>query len=69
MGIRIPALFNLYNTSLRYGFAEEQKRRYKILLKRSGKASDCIRCGACEAACPQHLPIRDLLEEIAGVLE
>ena len=34
-----------------------------------GKASDCIRCGKCERVCPQHLPIRDLLEDAAKTFE
>lgn len=34
-----------------------------------GKASDCIHCGRCEKACPQHLPIRDLLTRVAGEFE
>lgn len=29
-----------------------------------GKASDCIECGKCEAACPQHLSIRALLKYV-----
>ena len=29
------------------------------------RASDCLKCGKCEKICPQHLPIRKLLEEIA----
>ena len=33
------------------------------------RASDCVRCGKCEAACPQHLPIRELLEQVAAELE
>ena len=31
-----------------------------------GKATDCIKCGKCEKACPQHLPIRELLEKVAS---
>ena len=33
------------------------------------RASDCIKCGKCEKACPQHLPIRQLLENVANEFE
>ncbi len=69
MGIKIPNLFSVYNFFLRFQNRETAKKRYEWRLKETGKASDCIKCGACEGSCPQHLPIRDLLEEIAGVLE
>ena len=69
MGIKIPNLFSTYNFFLRFRNQETAKRRFEWRLKETGKASDCIKCGACEGSCPQHLPIRDLLEEIAGVLE
>ena len=31
-----------------------------------GKAGDCIGCGKCEAVCPQHLPIRELLKDVSA---
>lgn len=34
-----------------------------------GKASECIKCGKCEKACPQHLSIRELLTDVAGEFE
>ena len=33
------------------------------------KASDCVQCGKCESVCPQHLPIRQLLENVANEFE
>ena len=37
-------------------------RECDIVTQGRGRASDCIRCGQCEGACPQHLPIIGLLE-------
>jgi predicted aldo/keto reductase-like oxidoreductase len=34
-----------------------------------GKASECIQCGKCEKVCPQHLPIRELLQNVAKTFE
>lgn len=36
-----------------------------IYTKRNGKAGDCKGCGKCEKACPQHLPIRELLKKVS----
>ena len=33
------------------------------------RASDCVKCGKCERACPQHLPIRQLLQRVAREFE
>ncbi|MBQ5322705.1 MAG: 4Fe-4S dicluster domain-containing protein, partial [Oscillospiraceae bacterium] len=32
-------------------------------------ASNCIKCGKCEKACPQHIEIRKYLEEAAKTIE
>ncbi|HAG68965.1 MAG TPA: hypothetical protein DCL38_03215 [Lachnospiraceae bacterium] len=31
-----------------------------------GKASECVKCGLCEKNCPQHINIREFLEEFSG---
>lgn len=33
------------------------------------RVSDCLKCGKCEKVCPQHLPIRKLLEDVAKEFE
>ncbi len=62
MNIPIPEIFNVENR--KKGSPEfRTKREYVIVTTGKGKASDCIACGQCEAACPQHLPIISLLEK------
>ena len=33
------------------------------------RANECIQCGACEAVCPQHIKIRDMLQEAAEKMQ
>ena len=42
---------------------------YGVHTKENGKASSCIKCSRCESICPQHLPIRELLEEVIKEFE
>ena len=44
-------------------------REYGIATAGRGKASDCIRCGQCESACPQHLGIIEYLQQCAKTFE
>ena len=32
-------------------------------------AEKCIKCGKCEKHCPQHLPVRNYLEDVAAKFE
>ena len=68
MEIRIPNIIRVMNTYKVYGQLAVAKREYNFV-RGSSAASDCIGCGQCEGACPQHLPIIDLLAEVAEVLE
>ncbi|MCR5042412.1 MAG: aldo/keto reductase [Clostridia bacterium] len=62
MDIPIPEIFTVANR--RRGSPEfRTKREYSIVTQGKGKASDCVQCGQCENACPQHLSIISLLEE------
>ena len=68
MGIEIPRVFGLYNAKKAFN-EYNQVRYYEALVEHGGAASSCIECGGCEAVCPQHLPIRDLLKDVAKEFE
>lgn len=66
--IAIPDIFADRNAKKEQKDVDSQQS-YMAHTKDAGKASDCIKCGKCEKACPQHLPIRELLEEVAKEFE
>ena len=67
--IQIPELFHCYNQKKNFHSWNQDYYYANILTRDHGKASDCIRCGGCEQICPQHLPIRDLLKQVAKEFE
>ena len=69
MNIPIPDIFRARNEQLVYNQIEGAKRSYGWATDGKGKASDCIQCGQCEGACPQHLPIISLLQKCVENLE
>ena len=68
MNIRIPRLFTCMNNKKRFRDWNADFY-YEVMTRNAGKASDCVGCGQCEAACPQHLPIRQLLQDVAAEFE
>ena len=69
--IDIPGFFSLYNSEKRAasrGFSIN-RAYYANTIRDHAKASDCIKCGKCETACPQHLKIRNNLEMVADTYE
>ncbi|MBD5131040.1 MAG: 4Fe-4S dicluster domain-containing protein [Clostridiales bacterium] len=67
--ISIPDLFACLNTKNTYRDWNADYYYNEVHTKTGGKASACIACGKCEKACPQHLPIRELLKSVAKEFE
>jgi predicted aldo/keto reductase-like oxidoreductase len=65
-GVNIPNNFKVYNEAFMYNALNIYKGRYKFMDENS-RASNCQECGACEAACPQSLPIREQLKKVAEI--
>ena len=66
--IHIPDLFAVLNARQIYSDWNGEFY-YGVHTRNGGKASDCIKCGQCENICPQHLHIRDLLEQVAEIYD
>lgn len=67
--ISIPDLFACMNTKKIYYDWNTDYYYHNVHTVSGGKASSCVKCGKCELICPQHLKIRDLLEEVAEEFE
>jgi predicted aldo/keto reductase-like oxidoreductase len=69
--VDIPGTFAAYNRC----YAEGKREGFfdymmcTALRKTSTAASNCVGCGKCEKHCPQHLPIRQHLQEAKKELE
>ena len=73
-GVKIPDVFKEYNRLSMTGAFDTASGKpidkkiystaYKKLVSEGNGADQCIKCGKCEKACPQHIPIRDMLDEV-----
>ena len=67
--ISIPDLFAIMNTKHTHHDWNADCYYEDVHIAPGRKASDCLKCGKCEKVCPQHLPIRKLLEQVAAEFE
>ena len=67
--IPIPEIFAARNRQLVWGQLQEGQAAYDQLAAKGNVASDCIGCGQCERACPQHIKVIQRLKECAAALE
>lgn len=71
MSIPIPEIFAARNRQLVWNQGERAQREYEkaVGAEGAGRASSCIECGQCEAACPQQIPVITWLKDCAEAFE
>jgi len=66
--LEIPKLMDVYNHRILEGTDQAMRDRLKWHWSMAPeRAAECLKCGECEQACTQHLPIMDRLSAIAGL--
>ncbi|MDW7733381.1 MAG: aldo/keto reductase, partial [Methanolobus sp.] len=74
-GVDIPACFEMYNNLYMFGDEDRLMMMYAAKLggilrgAETNFASQCIQCGQCVDACPQNLPVPELLEKVSEKFE
>ena len=56
-GVNIPGIFSIWNNQSLYGGDLSKNRGLQRIIENNETPANCVECGACEAACPQHLGI------------
>lgn len=68
-GVNIPGSFGCWNRYHMYQNYTVVKYQWEKELGEAKQPKNCIKCGKCEQACPQHLHIREDLERVQADLD
>ena len=68
-GVDIPGCFSVWNNYHIYQNYNIVKQDWEINIGESHQAKNCVKCGKCEAACPQKLSVREDLEKVQADLD
>jgi predicted aldo/keto reductase-like oxidoreductase len=66
-GVNIPRVLDIYNKAIMYGDLGRAQFSYTFVPE-DQRADNCIECGECEEACPQHIEIIDWLKKADELL-
>ena len=62
-GVNIPGIFSVWNNVSLYDTDPRYDWGLQGIIRRGETPDHCVQCGACEAACPQHLGIIEGLQQ------
>ena len=68
-GVNIPGCFGAWNTYHMYQNYNVVRWKWEQEIGEKQQAKNCIQCGKCEKACPQHLSIREDLKKAQADLD
>ncbi len=68
-GVDIPDNFSIWNKLGMFNQPQTIRTQWTTRFADTEKAKNCVRCGKCEAVCPQKLPIRTALAQLQSELD
>ena len=70
MNIGISSSFMAMNLYSLYHNLKKAKddENFNVVKKGKKRANECVKCGACERVCPQHISIREELDRVSDAL-
>ena len=67
-GVAIPRIFGAYNNAVSFDAWDHARWVYNGPIKPEARADQCVECGECEEACPQHIEIIQWLAKVHETL-